>query len=163
MISVYVCKCDSKKRFPFNLFGLLIKWIGGTGYSHFAIRIDRPNGRSIYLDATISNVAFYSEAEFLKRYKVEQYKKVILETNYQGFMDWAFEYVGRRYSPMQAVGLLFVIIGSASNPFSDGEKGLICNELVLRMLVRFKGVKINRLESLDLKDTENVLAEYEAG
>lgn len=127
----------------------LIKLVQGTSYSHYAIGYTSHTGEYIVLDATSKNTAIKTSKRFLSTYNIINEYTVTLQTDYDTFSLWYEKLLGTPYGVAQLLG---VIIKS-----SRLGKGIICNELVLRLLHRFTQTHIYDIDTKDLNDTDKIL------
>jgi hypothetical protein len=130
----------------------------GTKFSHTYIRVRSDSlSRDLIYQATgtgvyfIGSIGFDEEHEVVEEFDLggtEEIKKVILQ--------WAIDMSGRPYSHKQFLGIgikrLFKLFGrNIKNPFSDGNKGYICTELVAEA-AKFLGEELKDVDSIGLQE-----------
>ena len=120
-----------------------------TKYSHYAIGFTSITGEYLVLDATSKNVAIRSSEHFLKHYKIINEITLSIEYPIEDFMAWYEPLLGERYGYLQLLGVILKT--------RKLREGIICNELVLRLLRRFYGLWDDYIDVRDLNYTDWVV------
>jgi len=159
---VEIWKCDSHGKFPSNIGAFFIKTFQGTDYTHFTLKI-KNNGTDIdaddFFDATLLHGVTNRSAEsFFRDYKLVGKPWEIEVGTYLDFVCAINPYLGKKYGLIQAFGLgLKWLFKWSKNPFRNGVKQVICNELVLRFTDHFMGTESMDFDNLTLLETEKRL------
>jgi len=158
-MKITIVLATTKNKFPMNLASVGIRFFGKTDFSHYAIRIeDQASGEVNYYDSTGGGARKRSPSIFLKYYRVNREYPVSKEISYIDYLEFWALHANKGYGFLQIVGLglrLFKII--KYNPFGQGAKRIICNELVILLLNYMGYTDIKDVDSLDLVDTERIL------
>lgn len=146
--------------FPFNILAILIRKISKTNYSHYALSIPVANSAVAFLDSTGSGVRWRVDSDFLSDYEIKKTFQCSREINATDFVNWFNGHEGKSYGFGQLIGIMLKIFGFFKhNPFGNGAKRIICNELVVLFLNEFYDSKIEDIDGLDLNDTELLIKE----
>ncbi len=148
-MKVQIFKCDNKH---WTIVGSIIKLFQRTNYSHYAIGFQSHTGEFLVLDATSKNVATRHVHYYLEHYKIIDTYTVDIAFSYDDFCQWYEQLLGESYGFLQLIGIL---IRSKSLG-----KGIVCNELVLRMLRRFTTFEDDNLDIRDLNYTSQIIDKY---
>lgn len=99
--------------------------------------------------------------QFFKEYDTSDLKdwSFNLDCSYEDFILFVEEHEGKGYGIGQIFGLLITLIFPQKlNPFKNGARYFVCNELVLLALQKFKNLKLEHPpEDYDLIETELIL------
>ena len=147
-MKVQILQCKTKKWMPVSW---LIRVFQKTPYSHYAIGYTSHTGAYMVLDATSKNTAIRSSKIFLSHYKIVNEYTIDLHVKYEFFCKWYEQLLGTGYGYMQLLGILL-------KNKRLGE-GIICNELVLRLINRFTKYSDNDIDIRDLNYTDKVVRE----
>jgi hypothetical protein len=157
---VTIHQCYTTNKFPFNLLAIAIRKFSRTNYSHYALSYTDNEGRTLFFDSSGSGVRAREQGEFLRRYSIVKSFPTSQRMSPLVFWGWFDIHDGKSYGFSQLVGLMFKIIGIIKhNPFGQGAKRIICNELVVLFLNRFYDANIKDVDSLDLNETEDLIME----
>lgn len=148
-MKVQVLKCINRGFAP---VGKLIQLQQGTNFSHFAIGFQSMTGEYLVVDATSKNVAIRHVHHFLKQYEVVETSTIDLVFSYEDFFSWLEPLLGEKYGFKQLIGILI-----KSKRLGGG---VICNELVLRMLMRFTKYVDTDIDIRDLNYTSQIVDTY---
>ena len=142
-VKVFLCSPRSGR-----ILSSIIKRIQKTDYSHYAIGFESHTGHQMVLDATSKNVATRMDEIFLKTHKIVRTYNLDLPCDYDVFSSWYEAKLGIKYGYFQLIGVLV----------KDKKlgKGMICCELVLRMMKDLMGVPITDIDIRDLNYTEEI-------
>ena len=159
MIKIY--QTNTKNKFPFNLFAILIKLFQKTNYSHYAMSYISETGKTIFLESTfLGGVRRIREDKFLEKNEIKKTFVVNKKIERISFIVFTQAYEGNSYGKFQIIGLLAKLFNIVKfNPFGKGAKRIICNELVILFLNWFNFTTIKRTDSLDLNDTQKIILE----
>lgn len=141
-----ILKCDNV---DFKIVGWLIKKIQKTNCSHYAIGFTSHTGEYMILDSTSKNVALRSTKHFKNHYKIISQDTMEINYSYEDFSTWYEPLLGESYGYIQLLGIL--IKNKSMNT------GIVCNELVLRLLKRFTSYTVKNIDILDLNDTSRIV------
>ena len=158
-MKITIVQAFSKNKFPMNSVALLIKKFQKTNYSHYAIRVEDPNTNEVfYYDSTGGGTRKRGRQSFFRSHEITKSFSVSKEISYIDYTDFWFMHEGKSYGFIQIVGLALKLLNIVkNNPFGQGAKRLICNELVILFLNEFGYTCIIDTDSLDLNDTEEIL------
>lgn len=141
-------------------FSVIIQAVTFSRVSHMYVVIELPEfSESIIYHAHGHNVQATNSKEFYKRNTImAEYEFNMSKTDSLFMMSFVLKNLGKSYSMLQNVGMLWVLIGRLfhctwKNPLSNGESGWNCSELGARLL---------RMENPEDKAPSDVLAEIEA-
>jgi len=104
------------------------------------------------LHATSKNTALFGSYRLLSHYNIVEEYTIDIAFSYNDFCSWYELLLGATYGYMQFVGILL-------NNKKLG-RGIICNELVLRLLRRFTSYEDSDIDTKDLNDTLKVVKRY---
>jgi len=150
-MELHILKCARPK----SVIGWLIEKHEKTNYSHYAIGFTSNTGRYMILDATSKNVALKDSIHYLSHYKVVETQHISIGYPLEDFRDWYEPILGESYGYMQLFGIMF-------KNKSLG-KGIVCNELVLRLLKRFTNKNVTDMDIRGFKYTDKLLDEVSNG
>ena len=157
-MKVSIIQCESKNKFPFNAFALLIKKFQKTNYSHYALFYVNETGSITVCDSTAYGVRRMPEKKFLKKYHIRKTFRCKKDVERGMFLSWFEKHEGKSYGFRQILGLALKIFHLVkTNPFGKGSKRIICNELIVLFLNRFYGANVKDTDSLDLVETQQLL------
>jgi len=146
-MKVQILQCRHKGFAPIAWLIRLYEW---TDYSHYAIGYTSEAGNYLVLDATGRNVAIRSSDIFLKHYDIVNEYTVTMNYKLVDFERWFEPHLGQSYGYMQLFGIML----------RDRRlgRGWICNELVLRFIDRFFGLKNRKdIDIMGLNDTDHIV------
>lgn len=156
-ITMHACK--SKNKFPFNLFSLAIMFLQ-RDYSHFALEYTAATGSQKVIDSSAMSVRDRLKSKFDKEYEIIRSWDFDVNLDDIEFYRWMEKLENVRYGFLHILGLTLDVLSIVNaNPFRDGVKTLICNELVLLFMQRFMGVRVGDPEDYDLNATEDLIEE----
>jgi hypothetical protein len=149
-----IVKIHQTKTIKLNIISKLIMLLQGTSYSHYSIElIDE-----ILIHATRKGVHYSSKKEFLIKNKIVNTYNILVDANSHHLTDWAAIYINKRYGFFQIFGILLMSLRIIkANPFGRGDKFIICSELVVYFLIRFKQMKISKADNYDLNMVDQLL------
>jgi len=166
-ISIHKCR---PKDHPFPILAWLIMIMQGMkpwdekAYSHMAFSYESATGRTKFGDSTSHGVRDMISDIFLKRYEVVETIHINADCTLTGFLDWFETIEGAFYDKLQIFGLLARSLSIISfNELGYNLKRLTCNEVVLYILIRFKGLKVKDSDDWDLNRTWSKACEYKIG
>lgn len=152
---VRVHKCRPIMKLP--IFAWIIMIFQGMkpwkedSWSHMAISYLSITGDWKFADSTSKGVRSFPRNRFLMRYIILDTKILDIKVRPEEFLRWFEEHEGKEYDSLQIVGLALKVLGFVSNnTIGNNWKKLICSELVLSMLSRFRGIKVVDPDSYDL-------------
>ena len=148
-MKVQILLCDTRKWKPLSW---LIKLVQRTPYSHYAIGFTSHTGEYMVLHATSKNTALFGSYRLLSHYNIVEEYTIDIAFSYNDFCSWYELLLGTAYGYMQLFGILL-------NNKKLG-RGIICNELVLRLLRRFTSYEDSDIDTKDLNDTLKVVKRY---
>jgi len=114
-------------------------------YSHVALEWGCPYvGISSAYHASGSNVHLINKKLFDKKViRIKKYTFTLTEEELQKHSKFIFKYAGTTYSQKQIAGIFLTKAGLAkTNPFTDGNHGQVCSEVVGRWLWEVKGIDV---------------------
>ena len=152
-VTVYIHKCNSPVSKFMHLFH---DYQGIPKFSHYALSYISDYGNKMVIDATEKNVAETHINYFKKRWEVVGQDHLFEVDKFQ-FMNWKENLLGREYGYWSLVGHGFKkLFHLKSNPFGDGKKKVICNEIALMFVNKFFNANVDP-ESYDLVETELII------
>jgi hypothetical protein len=121
----------------FNLFSLLIRTVGKSSFSHAYIRYyDTYTNKWIIYQASgrLVNMITADNFDTVEDIKAEFEIPVSDDTKLKT-IQWAQNKLGTPYGVMNIVGIGCVLVArffgkKITNPFADGQKTMVCSELV---------------------------------
>lgn len=164
---VRVHKCRPKMYFPILAWTIMLfqgmKPWKRDAWSHMAISYLSLTGIWKFADSTSKGVRDMPDFQFLRHYEIVDTVLININFRPEDFLRWYEEHEGKEYDSWQIVGLALKTLGFISfNKFGANYRKLICNELVLSLLVRFKGLQIGDSDNYDLNYTWDTLLGYRA-
>jgi len=127
------------KKFP--IFSWLIRLVEWTPYSHVYLQWYNSYTKTVITyEAGGSSVHFKGKSIFDHSVIViDEYEISIDQTQRKNLMKYCFEKAGTSYGIKQVIGIGYVkfmgLFGKKkSNPFTDGDKTMVCSELVGNIL-----------------------------
>lgn len=152
------------KNHPFPVFAWLIMLFQGMNpfskqaFSHMAISFESETGASKVADAHFKGFREMREDKFFKQYTIVGVKKRTFPIERKEFLIWLENHEGKNYDFKQLFGLASKILKITKfNYVGDDFRSLICSELLLSFLVRFKNLKVKDSDNWDLLMTWEVL------
>lgn len=159
-MEVEVYQVKPKGHF-FPVISWLIRLVQMTPYSHYSIGYN-DGIDDMTVDASSNGVRDMLRSTHFTKYHLVNTYKIKLNCQPKDFLKWLNKYKGKDYSALQNLGLLLKLIKLfKSNPFGRDSNRLICTELVLLMLEKFKGIGLTDSDNYDLIDTEYILERME--
>lgn len=130
-------------------------------YSHMAMSFTSQTGNWLYADSTSKGVRISNEQEFKKKYIIVETVRIKISSSL-GFGKWIEQHLGKSYDTWQIVGLALRLLGFLClNTLGANWKKMTCNELVLSLIHRFKGIDIVDPDLFDLRMTWKVVESVE--
>ena len=124
----------------------LIRKFEKTPYSHVRLRWETGRKVPIVYEASGSQVSFLGDYAQTKQ-QVEVIHSFAIPLSLeqkQKLVDVAITYAGISYGKKQLFGLFLMrLFNLRKNPLADGMQGLICTELVARVLARVLNIHMN--------------------
>jgi hypothetical protein len=147
-----------------NPFTALIRWWWDIPYSHVYIKWSTPWGFSEVLEASGLSVRMREFDRWSERQRViAEFEFEVERETFNQIMQELRPMTGKPYGWKQVLGLAIAeLFGLSLNPFSDGDRSLICSELGIKALV-ILGV-IDRANNIDLinpKDVHDILRRHD--
>ena len=134
----------------FHLTSWLISKFIGAKYSHTAIVFRmKETGQDIVFHATRKGVYPVLLDDFRAKNKVIESKIILGEKREKKALHFCIEHLGTKYGFSTILSILFNI------KFSDGNKRLICSELVAKAL----DLNLENLDQIDPKELIEILDE----
>lgn len=157
-LKVEIWKCDSRGLLR-SAGGWFIKKFQGTDYTHYALRLQ---GDESFYDASLTlGVSRSDPRDFYKCYKLVDEPWLLDVGSYIEFTEAMKPYMGKSYGLWQAIGIgLKWVFKWSKNPFGNGPKQIICNELVLRFVQHFIKKDLGKIDNLSLLETEKIMNKY---
>jgi len=157
-MKVTIHQTTSRSKFPFNSLSLLIKYFSKTDYSHYAMSYESESGNTVFCDSTSKGVRQMAQEQFDKHNIIKRSFVCDVDIPREYFLRWFERHQGKDYGFKQIVGLALKIFHIVKhNPFGKGAKRIICNELVVLFINRFYHTGVVDTDSLNLKDTEQLI------
>ena len=158
-MKVEIWRCNAKKRFPTCIGAWFIRRFQGTGYTHYAIRPQGSDG-SFYDASVISGVSNRPAKSFFKDYELFGKAWTIDVGTWVDFQKSIEPFMKKKYGLVQAIGIgLKYALKLKKNPFRNGDKQIICNELCLRFVGHNTGKDMGKIDNATLLQTESKLTE----
>lgn len=162
---VRVHKCRPIMKLPILAWAIMIfqgmKPWKNESYSHMAISYMSITGEWKYADSTGKGVRDMVEKFFTLHYRIVDTRLLDLQVRPEEFLKWFEENEGKEYDRWQIVGLALKVLGIFSfNKYGANWRKLTCNELVLSLLTRFKGMLSRDSDDYDLVETWNEVGKY---
>lgn len=152
-IKIYQCT-PIYHLFPFLCWAM--KWLSKTNYSHYAIQCG-----NILIDASGQDVIPHSSFSFGNRYKISKTFTLEVDTDFEGFMNWAIIHITKKKGYLQFLGLVLSKCGIINNnPWRELSKNMLSNEMVLYLVQEFKGFQPKETGNYNLSKIENILTKY---
>lgn len=130
-------------------------------YSHMAISFLSQTGNWLYADSTSKGVRVSNTENFKAKYKIIETIRVKVPEGI-AFGRWLEQHLGKSYDNWQIVGLAIRLFGFMSlNTLGANWAKMTCNELVLSLIWRFKGIDVVDPDLYDLKMTWKVVESVE--
>lgn len=127
-------------------------------FSHYAMSFVSIHGNRIYIDVAEHNFHLSHKNHFDNRWRVVGFDHVF-EVDRDKFEMWLEPKLGRIYGYWTLLGHAFKkVFHLKKNPFGDGQKSFICNEIALQFLNDFFNAGIDT-ENLDLVQSEKIIDE----
>lgn len=128
----------------------MLPW-DNESFSHTAISYISITGKWKYADSTSKGVNDISEKIYLQKYEIIDTIIIDISARPEEFMDWFETHEGKKYDSLQIIGLLLKALGIISfNKIGNNYKKLICTELVISLLSRFKKLEVSDPDNYDL-------------
>ncbi|MGL4401091.1 MAG: hypothetical protein ACRCXD_14570 [Luteolibacter sp.] len=140
-------------------FSLLIQAVTFSRMSHMYVVMETPFEESIVYHAHGHAVSATNAKEFYKKnVVVAEFEFKMTETDRFAVMKFILSNLGKAYSFLQNVGMLWVLVGRLfkrtwSNPFANGESSWNCSEL---------GARVLKMENPEDKSPSDVYAEIKS-
>jgi len=135
------------------LFQGMVPWKRDS-FSHMAISYMSLTGDWKYADSTQKGVRDMVEKHFTRHYIIIDTILLDIKVRPEEFLKWFEEHEGKEYDQWQLLNLAIRSLGFVSfNRFGANWKKMVCNELVLSLLVRFKGLYVLDPDVFDLNMT----------
>lgn len=146
------------KRHIFPVLSWLIRLFQRTTYSHNAIAVE---GKTV-IDITSKGMGIRDILDFSCDYvATEDDIKIHIDSTPEEFMNWIKIYADRPYGFMQLVGLALKVLNVTKfNPFGKEDDRLICSELIILLLARYKGLDVKDSDEYDLNRTWSIAKNY---
>lgn len=145
------------KRRRFNLLAWLIRLTLGTKYSHVALEVF--DGKTLHLyEASAFGVVKIAQSFFSEKHKVI-YSKTIETNEYKTSkaINFCEEYLGAPYGYLTIFGLFLNLVFNIKTKLGvDGNKSVICSELVAKVLTLVDIARFNI--KLDYADPKKLYA-----
>jgi hypothetical protein len=131
-----------RETYP-DIVSMMIMWGNRAFYSHIAICYADAEGTEMVFHATGEGVSTLTLEDMLVDHVIVERKTIRLRCSEEAFYGYVAGAVGKDYSESQFAGFIFPyrwiawIVG-------DGEREMICSELIARVLKRFAGYKFDR-------------------
>lgn len=162
---VEIYKCRPLMKFPIIAWAIMILQrmnpFNDSSFSHVAIGFSSPTGNVKVLDATYKGVFSMLKCKYLKKYRIIESVSINIESNEFNLYSWIERQEGKDYDKKQLFGMFLNLIGiTKENKIGSGKRKLICCELVILLLNRFKGLGSKNTDKHDLIDTWEKVVEY---
>lgn len=163
-VGIYGCR---PRNHAFPIFAWLVM-IGqfmnpfrSNSYSHMVIRF-QVGGFDLVIHSTAkTGVRIDSFSDFLENYKIIWKKKIEINTTREKFSEWIEQVDLKKYDKLSIVGHFFSFLGlKKASQYGNGLTSLICCELVIEMLIIFRGLKIVDSDVYDLNKTKVLLNDF---
>ena len=149
--------CFSRNKFPFNVLALAIRYFQPRSKASHTAMLDEMTG--LVYDVSFSGFRVFTLMEYKKKYYILNAFKLDCDL----INSKVRKYHGVKYSTLQLFGNLCNIVFKKVNPFKDGNKGLVCNEFCLSLMIDHNLVtrdKLGDIEDYDLDMTYEFLENY---
>lgn len=148
-----------------KLFSSLIKLFQGTKYSHIFIRkyssflnteyVYQASGLSVNF---INSKSFDEINDTLHAYQID-----LTDKQHREFMHFAMTNAGKPYGIKQILGIVLSKFGIKSTKFNDGSDSYICSELVAKVLMDHKDLKLDKpVDMVTPKDLFEIMEKHYA-
>lgn len=155
------------KGHPFPIVAWLIMLFQGMNpfgrkaFSHMAV-VYKYEGLKMVVHSTGSKgVQIESHQDFIKRYRVVHRNMIHIDTDAEGWYNWLSEVDEKAYDHLSILGHTLAYFGiKKASKYGDGLSRLICCELVIEMLIIFRGLEVIDTDVFDLNKTRKMLNDF---
>ena len=143
------------------IFQKMLPWKKNS-WSHMCLSYHSQFHNEIYMDATSKSVRLAPEFIYKKRYEIVETVKIDIKDSH-GFYKWVESQLGKEYDNLQLIGIAAKVLNFISfNKLGRDYEKLICSELILNMIQRFKGANVIDSDNWDLLMTWALVKKHEA-